>query len=235
MRNNWSRGAIILALAAAALLLFGRHLINRRASNEASAPSNPVAETQKLSTTNLSERPSGKVFRTSRTQLTEVEITALETVFAERLKPAFADWCDAYAGHVPFAPDALTTTNFFEKIGRGNSAMYIFMVNGITFGIADVTGTAHVSYLNAPESKKGTPPTTDIPVTRDQLAKMLKADSGIDFSPTEIRMVPTAFSSAMNGGVNVSVGGDAVNIASWKFTLVFGPEGKLNYYQRGQR
>jgi len=37
----------------------------------------------------------------------------------------------------------------------------------------------------------------------------------------------------MNGGVQVIVGGDPVNIASWKFTLVFGPDGKLNYYCRG--
>jgi hypothetical protein len=54
-----------------------------------------------------------------------------------------------------------------------------------------------------------------------------------DFPPAEIRIIPTAFSSSMNGGVHVNVGGDPNNAASWKYTLVFDPDGKLSYYCRG--
>jgi hypothetical protein len=95
------------------------------------------------------------------------------------------------------------------------------------------------AYLNSPASKKlmqlphGERPDPKSPVAREDLAKMLKADSGTDFAPAEMRVTPTAFSSAMNGGVHVSVGGDPVNIASWRFTMVFGPDAMLTYYMRG--
>ena len=62
---------------------------------------------------------------------------------------------------------------------------------------------------------------------------MLNLDSGTNFPPAEIRVVPTAFSSAMNGGAHVNVGGDPINSASWNFTMVFGLDGNLNYYLRG--
>ena len=62
---------------------------------------------------------------------------------------------------------------------------------------------------------------------------MLKADSGVDFPPPELRATPTAFSSAMSGGAQVSAGGDPVNSASWKFTMVFGADGNLTHYLGG--
>ena len=116
--------------------------------------------------------------------------------------------------------------------------MYMFVFDGITLGIAEVNGSAHVSYMNTPQAKKlmalpDAPPTTDLSATRNEITKMLTADSGIDFPPAEIRIIPTAFSSALNGGFHVNVGGDPNNVASWKYTLVFGTDGNLNYYCKG--
>ena len=47
-------------------------------------------------------------------------------------------------------------------------------------------------------------------------------------------VTPTAFSGTMNGGAEVSGGGDPINSASWKFTLVLGADGKLAYYLRSR-
>ena len=118
--------------------------------------------------------------------------------------------------------------------------IYVFMMDGATLAIEDSGDFARVTYLNTPESKQlmalpsGAEPNPTVPVTQNELAAMLKADSGTDFSPADIRIIPTAFSSSMNGGAHVNVGGDPNNIASWKFTLVIGPDGNMNYYCRGR-
>ena len=71
--------------------------------------------------------------------------------------------------------------------------MYMFVFDGITLGIAEVNGSAHVSYMNTPQAKKlmalpDAPPNTDLSATRNEITKMLTADSGIDFPPAEIRI-----------------------------------------------
>ncbi len=243
MRIIWSRGTVIVALSAAVVLFLVFRKARQQPTTVTPAPEISAAppKSQAAVDTNAATSSKSKVLRTRRGELTDAEIAELKDTFEKRLKPAVTAWCEAYAGHVPFKSEDLSPDNFLEEIGRGKSAMYVFMLNGATFGIADVNESAQVSYLNTPGAKKlmalpnGAPPSTDVPVTRNELARMLKADSGTDFLPAEIRIIPTAFSSAMNGGANVNVGGDPVNIASWKFTLVFGPDGNLNYYLRGQK
>lgn len=193
-----------------------------------------------MSESNGSVRFDRKPFRSRAKELTEDERADLNSSFKTKLKPALEHWCGIYAGHVPFQADTLTTDQFYEKIGRpGSSSMFIFMLNGTTLGIEDLGNSARVSYLNTPDSKRlmdmpsGSKPDPTIPITRADLIQILKQDSGIDFSPNEIRVIPTAFSSGMNGGAHVIVGGDPNNIASWKFTMVFSPDGNLNYYCRG--
>jgi hypothetical protein len=160
--------------------------------------------------------------------------------FPTRYRSALTTWCDAYAGHVPFSPDAVTPDKLAERVGAGSSFEYIFIVDGVTLGIQDKNGIAHVSYLNAPQPTNlmhlsdGTQaPTLTTPVTREQVSQMLVADAGTAFTPQEIRMVPTGLSSALNGGVHVNVGGDPNNGFSWKYTMVFGPDGNLAYYLKG--
>jgi hypothetical protein len=228
---------IIVAGVALLCLLIILHLVlhrrNRIADRHNADVSTRVVEANQ-------EPRSEKIVRTRREQLDDAQRAALNDVLERRLKPALNGWCDAYAGHVPFRPDEVTAERFFERIGRGDTTMFVFVFNGTTLAIEDSGGSARVKYVNTPGSKqlmdmpKGVPPDPSVPVTRPELVQMLKADSGQDFMPAEIRVIPTAFSSSMNGGAHVNVGGDPNNIASWKFTMVFGPDGNLNYYCRGR-
>jgi len=47
-------------------------------------------------------------------------------------------------------------------------------------------------------------------------------------------MTPTGFSSAINGGAIVEVGGNPANAASWNYTVIFDSNGTINYYIRGK-
>ena len=176
-------------------------------------------------------------------EFSEDEKTQFRANFASRYKPAIAKWATAFQGHLPFRPEAVTPEHLFERIGRDSSYNeYIFVVDGITLGVADAKGSAQVDYLNDPKQTQklamlpdGTEaPTLKNPVTRHQLVQMLEADSGIRFSAHEIRMTPSGLSGSLNGGVLVAVGGDPENLATWNFDLVFGPDSSLAFYLRGK-
>ncbi len=159
--------------------------------------------------------------------------------FRHKYKPAIDRWCTAFAGHIPFAPDDVTADKFVERIGLDSAyTECIFVVDGITLGVQDKAGLVQVDYLNAPEQTSkmqnlpnGTQaPIVTIPVTREDIAKMLNAVSDTRFSPREIRMIPSGLSGGLSGGVIANVGGDPENGASWKYDMVFGPDGNLAYY-----
>ena len=189
--------------------------------------------------TNRSSRPQG-TYRLGRGNMSDAELAEFNATFEKKLKPAVERWCMAYAGHVPFEAGALTMDTFSAAVGRGPRCMYMFVLDGMTVGIEDADRGVLLTHLNTPNSKKlvqlprGTVPDPSMPVTREEVARLLKVDSGVNFPPAEIRVTPTAFSGAMNGGAQVSVGGDPINSASWKFTLVFGADGKLAYYLRSR-
>jgi hypothetical protein len=172
--------------------------------------------------------------------MSDAELAEFKATLEKKLKPAAERWCKAYAGHVPFRPEALTADAFSGAVGRGPRCMYVFVLDGMTVGIEDADRGVLLTHLNTPASKKlvqlpqGTLPDPSMPVTREEIVSMLKADSGVDFPRAEVRITPTAFSSAMSGGVQVTVGGDPNNGASWKFTLVLGSDGNLTYYLRGR-
>jgi hypothetical protein len=52
--------------------------------------------------------------------------------------------------------------------------------------------------------------------------------------PNDIRLIPSGYSGALNGGAIVNVGGTPDNAASWKYDMVIAPDGKLAYYLRGK-
>lgn len=174
-----------------------------------------------------------------RAGLTAAQLASYREAFTNRLYPAFDSWAKVYSGHIPFNPQLLTVDALVGELGRGNYCMYTFMLDGVTLSIEDVKGVVHVSYLSSPEAKKlavlprGVPPNPELPLPRSEIERMASLDSGSRFPTADIRLIPTAFSSAMNGGVQVQIGGDPNNAASWKLTLVFGPDGKLTYYCRG--
>ena len=160
-----------------------------------------------------------------------------------RYKPALKKWSDAFAGRVPISPDSVTTNNFVSRIGtRPIYREYIFVVDGITLGIQDAKGVARVDYLNAPKEtgKMALLPTgkespiSTAPVSKDELVKLLLAEGGTLFKPNDIRLIPSGYSGALNGGAIVNVGGNPDNAASWKYDMVFGADGRLVYYLRGK-
>lgn len=164
--------------------------------------------------------------------------------FEGKYRPAIAKWCSAFSGHIPFTPDEVTADKFVERIGI-NSAYgeYVFVVNGITLGVQDTKGTVQVDYLNAPQQTKkmatlpdgSKAPIVTMPVTREEIVNALDAVSGTRFPAQEIRMTPSGLSGSLNGGVLASVGGNPENGASWKYDMVFGPDGKLAYYLKGNQ
>ncbi|HET7625006.1 MAG TPA: hypothetical protein VFM25_07040 [Verrucomicrobiae bacterium] len=192
--------------------------------------------------TNATITPKRKI-RLSASDFSEDEWSQFLSDFKRRYKPAVSNWCAAYEGHIPFSSDDVTPGNFVERISKNSSfAEYVFVVNGITLAV-QVSGSAvRVDYLNDPRQTrklaslpaKADAPITSMPVSREDMTKMLKEDSGISFAPAEIRMKPTGFSGKLNGGAFVHVGGDPENGASWKYDFVFGQDGKIAYYLKGR-
>jgi hypothetical protein len=163
--------------------------------------------------------------------------------FNQRYRPAIAKWFKAFDGHIPFDVEAVTLDKFVESIGRNEAYNeYIFVVNGVTLGVRDKRGIAEVDYLNSPQQTRklamlpngSQAPSLKTPVTKDEIIQMLEAESGTRFQPNEVRIHPSGISGSLNGGALVDVGGNPENGGSWKYDMVFDPEGKLGYYLKGQ-
>ncbi|HVV02134.1 MAG TPA: hypothetical protein VHH88_12275 [Verrucomicrobiae bacterium] len=172
-------------------------------------------------------------------RLSAEERQEVKREFEQKLRPALQHWAMAYANHVPFDANKVTLEEFYARMKTGNFSSYTFMVDGATLTMDDINGVARVRYLNTPATRqlmalpKGVTPDFNMPVTKDEVARMIKADSGEEFSLGEIRMIPTAVSSAMQGGVHAIVGGDTRNAGSALYTLTFGPDKTLDYYLKG--
>jgi hypothetical protein len=165
--------------------------------------------------------------------------------FNARYKPAIDNWCQAFANRVPFDPTAIGPDQFVERVGidPAQYSEYVFVVDGVTLGVEDSKGVAKVDYLNAPQQTKklsmppdgSHSPSTLPPLNAQDVAQMLKADSGVGYPPSQIRIIPSGLSGALDGGAFVNVGGDPNRGATWKYDMVFGPDGKLAYFLRGAR
>ena len=246
LKTIW-RGTLLAAslVGTAVLIVLSRHREPPPPGTSPSVPEAPAASASapEVAVRGIATNRPGRPRRTysfGRGHISEAELAELKATFESKLKPEVVRWCKAYRGHIPFQPEAFTTDTFSSAIGRGPFCMYIFVLDSMTVAVEESGRGVLFSHLNTPASKKlvqlphGTPTDPSMPVTREEIARMLKADSGIEFPPAEIRITPTAFSSAMSGGAQVTVGGDPINIASWKFNLVFGPDGNLTYYLRGR-
>jgi len=74
-----------------------------------------------------------------------------------------------------------------------------------------------------------------VPVKTEDVIRMVNADTGVAFKPSEIKIKPTAAACALNGGAFVNVlptGADPNNGLSSKIDLVFDHNGKLINYER---
>jgi hypothetical protein len=186
-------------------------------------------------------RPGGARIKIPAADLTADEKTQFEKEFTEKIKPAVEAWCKIYAGHVPFRFEDLTPDKFRERYGKDPSFYdYGFVINGTTLSVVDYHGEVFVAYLASPAASqllqlpKNPEPPKAVSVTREEILRLLKADSGQDFPANQIAMRPTAYAGAMNGGVSVDVG-EGVNAEYaplFKYSIVFGPDGNLACYLR---
>jgi len=171
--------------------------------------------------------------------MTQQERAEFEKEFNEKVKPAVKQWCNVYAGHVPFRFEDVTIEKFSETtFPGGDYHAYDFMLDGVDLGIANDHGKVFVDYLMASPAKQlfqlpeNPPPPKEPSVSKEEILRLLKADSGKEFPPDQIAIRPTGISTSMNGGVSVDVG-ERVNASMTplpKYTMVFGPDGNLVCY-----
>jgi hypothetical protein len=169
------------------------------------------------------------------------EQAAFAKEFVEKLKPAVEHWSKIYEGHLPFRPEEVTPDKFRERFGDSPALYdYGFVINGTTLSVVDYHGEVFVAYLMSPAAAlllqipKNPEPPKPVSVTREEVLRLLKADSGRDFPPEQITWHPTAYAGAMNGGVSVDVG-EGVNgphAPFPRYSMVFGPDGNLACYGR---
>lgn len=259
MKMRWDRALLLTCLlfaAGAALLLSWRTLPSRAPRSVPSAESAPVAASEAASAAPevmppLAEpaKPASTVIQEKgrphiklrASELTAEETAEFEKKFAEKIKPAVERWCKIYAGHVPFELKDVTADKLRERFGKDSSFYdYGFVINGTTLSVVDDHGAVHVSYLMSPAAallfqiprNPGRP--KPVSVTKEEILRLLKADSGEDFPANQIAMRPTAYAGAMNGGVSVDVG-EGVNAdyaPLFRYSMVFGPDGNLACYGR---
>jgi hypothetical protein len=188
----------------------------------------------------VATRPSQRL-KMPASKLRADEKAAFAKEFVQKLKPAVERWCKTYEGHLPFRPEDVTPDKFRERFGDSPAFYdYGFVINGTTLSVVDYHGEVFVAYLMSPAAAllfqipEDPEPPKPVSVTREEVLRLLKADSGQDFPPEQIAWRPTAYAGAMNGGVSVDVG-EGVNgphAPFPKYSMVFGPDGNLACYGR---
>jgi hypothetical protein len=164
----------------------------------------------------------------------------LETLY----KPVVQKWFTAYENRIPFRLEDLTMDKLNERLGKDASFyLYTFVIDGVAFSIQDSNGKAKVNYLM---TRKGAQDLTQIPgrgfvpdltvtVKTEDVIRMVKADCGVEFKPSEVKIKPTAAACALNVGAFVSLlptGADPNNGVSSKIDMVFDHDGRMVNYER---
>jgi len=246
MKTSWRTGFLAACFLLALLALV---LAMRNHAQPPVMPENVGASPKPLpNRTHSDTHPEARVpatvlprIRKLASEMGNEERAKFEKEFAERIKPAVERWCKVYEGHLPFSPGQLTTDTLSECLFPNSPGQsFTFVIDGATISVTDDRGPAFVDYMMARTGKQLFQlPTNPLPpatpsVSRAEILRLLRADSGKDFPPDEIAIRPTAVSTAMNGGVSVDVG-KGVNAEAMplpKYAMVFGPDGNLVAYGR---
>lgn len=185
-------------------------------------------------------------FSTRAADMTENEKADLAKKFNEKFRPAMERWGAAYTNRIPFNLADFTLDKFHSTLGPN---MFTFMLGDTTLTFVtsrDANQPAKVGYLMIRKAAldmnrlpgKGFVPNLNAPVTTEEVIRMVKTDSGVEFKPNEVIIRPTAKASAMNGGAFVdilSTGDDLNNALNYKISMVFDADGKLVNYERDPR
>lgn len=175
--------------------------------------------------------------------LSDQQKADLAEKFASKFRPAVERWLSAYEGHTPFTLDNFTLDKFHSTLG---SHMFTFMIGEITLTLVEPRNPdqpAKVGYLMSRQAALDMNrlpgadfvPQLNLPVTREQVILMVKADTGVEFKLNEVMLKPTAKACALNGGAFVDLlpaGADPNNFLNNKISMVFDADGKLVNYER---
>lgn len=266
MKTKWSKSFLI---AVAVLIVGGLFLWHRwnKMANEPGMTSagdgasmylrKEMAKYQQRAATNSpappppssNRAPHDLGFREKANELSDAEKVELTNLFVTKLKPAAEKWASVYSNRVPFNLADLTMDKFVEQFGRDSKIYhsYTFVMGDITFGIVEQNGITQVQYLASRSGvtamsrlpKTGAAPDVSMPVTREDVKAMAEADSGQQFPPNLVQLIPSAESGSLAGGAVVNVGnhvknavGIPISKSSTGFNYVFARDGTLAYYQR---
>jgi hypothetical protein len=218
------------------------------------ASSQPPSQPTALVSSNapvLAERPHDwtRNHRERPSEFTEEEKRAFTNLFVTKLKPAAEKWASVYTNRIPFDLADLTPDKVADRHGWGDSRYdaYMFVMGDITFGIQVFRDDTYVNYLASRQGvramntlpKLAGPADLSMPVTREQVLDLVEADSGKRFPPNEVALMPSGQSGSLMGGVIAEVGKDAnnpefahVTTKETSFSITFGQDGKLVYYER---
>lgn len=188
-------------------------------------------------------------FRQRADELSEAEKIEMTNLFATKLKPAVEKWASVYGDRVPFSLADLTMDKFVERFGRDSKTYhsYTFVMGDITLAVVQQNGDTAVGYLAskrglaAMQTVNGAEPDMSTPVTPQQALALAEADSGQQFAPNLVRVIPSAESGSLAGGAIVDVGSEIKNAmgipiskGSAGFNYVFAQDGTLAYYKRAK-
>lgn len=253
MKAKWSK-AIVIGVAAVAIIAYlvwsktphepapAVRLVPAQEGVSFISHSNAPVVAEKLARLHNShiERPS---------EFTAEERQEFTNLFVTKLKPAAEKWFSVYSNQAPFNFADLTPDKVARRFGWKDSRYdsYTFVMGDITFGVQVFHGATYVNYLASHQAmtamntmpKLTGPPDLSMPVTQEQVIDLVEADSGVRFPPNEVSLTPTGESGSLMGGADAEVGKEVNNplgtpytTTSMDFSLVFGPDGKLVYYQR---
>jgi hypothetical protein len=223
------------------------HLRTIRLGQERDDPWDPIVREQLAKELREGSPPQtnlwGGSFSIRATDLTAAQKTELARLFNEKFQPALEKWCAAYENRIPFKLEEVTLDKFHSTLG---SRMFSFMIGDTTLTFLaprEPELSAKVGYLMVRQAaldmnrvpSSGFVPDLSVPVTREEIIRMVKVDSGIEFKPHDVRIRPTAKSTALNGGAFVDVlppGADPNNGLDYNISMVFDADGKLVNYER---
>jgi len=185
--------------------------------------------------------PTPRSFTKRTADFTNEERAKLAKDFAERYRPVVEKWFNAYAGRIPFRLEDFTLDKFHSRLG---DYMFTFMIGDVTFTVQDNPKLGlKVSYLMTRQGVRqlnqvpqgGFVPDLSVPTTREEVLRMVKEDTGVEFKPNEVLIKPTAAACALNGGAFVDIlpaGKDPNNAMNYNISMVFDSAGKLVNYTR---
>ncbi|MDB6066996.1 MAG: hypothetical protein JWR26_3204 [Pedosphaera sp.] len=205
-------------------------------------PYTAPAPDKRAGQTNATHRPHSIGGSKRAADFTDAEKAALAKAFEEKFKPAIARWAKAYGDHVPFPAEDVTLDKFHSRVGE---TTYTFMVDGYTFSVQNRSSQADVVYMaqraallavNAMPSG-GTAPDLTVPIEREEIIQMVKAESGTEYQPNQVVIKPTGAASSMMGGAFVDVAQVIINgglsYSNTSYSMIFQKDGKMVYYDCG--